>query len=504
MKLLIISRLLFCCMLCSRFLGFFRDLCIAWVVGGGIAADILACALRIPHLFRRLLAEGVLSSALTKVLVENQSPSFLYVRFQKAVAYFLFIASLLVVIFANPLAQFLAPSLPESWFERTAALVSVTAPYIFFIGLAAVNMAYLHSRNVFWVSAVSPVVANLVLLGCLAVIVMTDMDSVLLLVLGVSISGFAQWAFQSWMVHTSLKRLDAEKAACETKSVPVWGVLGRASVGIFACSAQHCTMFVAMIFLSQWGTGQVAAQFYAERILELPFGLIGVSLGMASLPLLSGLVVHGKQIAFQRSLTLALSWAWILVLPASIGLAVVGEDLLLVLYAHGHFDIHAVEQTNTVLTIYAYSLPACVVAKVLTSACLAQRGEYFVAFTTCLCIMITVWFSAMGLYPPLVVGMVLWGQAGLLWIWLCVFVKGLAQKMHFTFFVRVVFCALCAGLVSKTLLVFWKASFGTVGFFGLIAVCLLTVLVWYLVLWLICRQNANKLRMLLQRKMGIA
>lgn len=171
----------------SRLLGLARDMSMAWLLGGGAAADALVAAMRLPHVLRRLLGEGSLSMTLTASLTRlngvaagaaektrgprgpalrgmaphDLTPSDLAKALAPRLGLILALLTLLGLAAAPWLAAVLAPGFSGPELERTVTLLRICLPYLLAAGMAALGMALLHSMGIFWLPALSPALFNL-------------------------------------------------------------------------------------------------------------------------------------------------------------------------------------------------------------------------------------------------------------------------------------------------------------------------------------------------------
>ena len=395
---------LFSFSLLSRILGLVRDLSLAYVLGTSVQADLLALALRIPHIFRRLLVEGSLSLTITSTFVRLKKDfaiQDLVISLQKHLLFFL--GPLILLLFwATPwLAQGLAidPTLQQN----LSHLLFLAWPYLFFVALQAISMAALHAQNHFKLVASMPVLLNLIILLSLGLSICLNMAPAPLVVCAMSLGGFLQWRIQS--VYAA--------KGCEPKSsIKQTGIprelitsLYKIPLGIFAASTQHLALFIAMIFLSRLGQGQVAAQFYAERLLEFPQGLVGVVLGLVSLPLFSRQAKTKHYSLMSRQLCQALFWAFFFGIPASLGLFAIGPTLLDVLLAHGAFSKTSLLQTWGVLESYLPLILCTIVSRIYLAACVALKLLAKALFATLISLILTFSFCVLGIFPPTAVSL---------------------------------------------------------------------------------------------------
>lgn len=507
-----ISSQLFSLTFLSRLLGLCRDLLIAWIIGADSRADVLACALRIPHILRRLLHEGSLSLTLTRFLIQSKD-AFLLAKVKRIFFLIFLIATVFYALFSPQIAWLLAPHFSVHLHESLCFLIQISSPYILFIGLSAFSMAILHANGIFWASALCPTFLNLILIAFLFLGFFFSNHAPTLLIIALCLGGLVQWLFQMHMAmrHQTLpselpkkppcrniaKILDADSALGETCSCVSTCFL-EMSQGIIASSAQHLAFLLGMVFLSQF-QGYLAAQFYAERILELPLALISVCLGIASLPMLSHLAEKKNFAYFSRLLTLALHCALFLLAPAVFGILAVGADFVAIFFGHGNFTAEGVEKTWTILCAYIPALPACALSRILLSACIACKGTRFTCLSTILVLFLTALFCLFGLFPPLSVSLALFSQPILLGFWLR---NALAGKRPFFFaykrLVRSIFCAAIACLLAKEILLLGKSFYAD--FSALLLAVLGAILMWLWLLSIVSRRDYRLIKRMFQKK----
>lgn len=439
--------------LVSRVLGLLRDMSMAWLVGGGAAADALVAAMRLPHVLRRMLGEGSLSMTLTASLVHlerlgaapghapghaagtqrSHSMRLLAQALATRLGLVLALLTALGMIAAPLLADVLAPGFYGPERQEAIDLLRICLPYTLAAGMAALGMALLHSLGVFWLPAASPALFNIVILLFAAVAGLGLLPAAPALAVGMLCGGLAQWFAQWLAVRRLLPPVHAGQsaehpsgqAALRTRAASLaWECLGRLPAGLLGASAPQLAMLVAMSLASSLGRGQVAALYYAERLLELPLGLVGVCLGMASLPTLSRLAAAKDFALFADQLRTALRLTLLLSLPAAAGLWAVGPRLVEGLLRHGAFGDNAAYETGLALWAYLPGLPAFAVNRSLLAACNALGEVRRTAASAVWAVVATLAVGAALVHslsgslgvmaPALAVSMGLWLQCGLL------------------------------------------------------------------------------------------
>ena len=432
----------------SRLLGLARDMSMAWLLGGGAAADALVAAMRLPHVLRRMLGEGSLSMTLTASLVHlAQGGEGLAQSRQGRTGNMRMLASALAVrlgltlggltllgVAAAPwITDVLAPGFSGPERHEAIFLLRLCLPYVLAAGMAALGMAFLHSMGVFWLPALSPALFNVVILCFAAVAAWGVMPPAPALAVGMLCGGVAQWLAQWLAVRRLLPRVpemgakedtEAEKVLAGRAALAAWRCLGRLPAGLLGASAPQLAMLAAMSLASGLGRGQVAALYYAERLLELPLGLVGVCLGMASLPALSRLAAQRNFTLFEQQLATALRLTLLLSLPAAAGLWAVGPRLVEGLLQHGAFSDQAAYETGLALWAYLPGLPAFAANRSLLAACNALGQIRSTAVSAAWAVGVTLAVGASLVHslsgplgvmaPALAVSLGLWLQCGLL------------------------------------------------------------------------------------------
>ena len=245
-----------------------------------------------------------------------------------------------------------------------------------------------------------------------------------------SAGGLAQWLAQWGYARHVFPAAKAKRPAAVPSGRELWGCLGRLPLGLLGAAAPQLVMLAAMGLAAG---SQIAGLYYAERLLELPLGLIGACLGMASLPRLSRLAGEKDFAAFRQDMALALRWATLLSLPAAAGLWAVGPCLVDVLLHHGEFDATGVRQVTLALWAYLPCLPACAVSRCLLAGCNALGDVRLTALSSLLAVVFTLaggaWLlhsMARDIYfclPAAAASAALWGQT--LWLW-----RGLRRRVR--------------------------------------------------------------------------
>ena len=366
----------------SRISGLVRDVVLAYLFGASAAADPFFVAFRIPNFFRRLFAEGAFNQAFVPVLVEYKAKGHAELRLFLAPLSGVFALTLILVVFAGlalagPLAAVFAPGFldqPER-FAQLTELVRITFPYLGLISLTAYAGALQNAHGRFALPAFTPVMLNvcLTLAAILALVGQLDSPPIVILAWGVLVAGIVQWLIQL----PSLARLHLLPKPVVATSHPGVKQVGRLLVpAVFSASVGQINALVNTMIASTLATGSIAWLYYADRLLELPVGLIAVALGTVMLPHLSRLVTEGDEGGFLRTVNWGFGLGLMLGLPAAVALYLLAEPLLAFLYmsfAGSAMTAYDIEMAGLALQMFAIALPGFVLVKVLAPAFFAHQ-----------------------------------------------------------------------------------------------------------------------------------
>ncbi|MTI01162.1 murein biosynthesis integral membrane protein MurJ [Roseibium sp. RKSG952] len=365
----------------SRVLGFVRDLLLAAAVGTGPVADAFVVAFRLPNLFRRLFAEGAFNSAFIplfgRALEEDGEPGARKFAGEigSALMFCLLVLTALAQIFMPAVVWALAPGFlaePEK-FDLTVMMARIAFPYLIFMSLLAFIGGILNTYQRFAAAAFAPVMLNVVMSAVLGVVLFLGIEDHttlgIILTLGVAVGGVVQLA----VVLVDLKRLGFSIPRLRpryTKSAKRLLVLG--VPGVLAGGVTQINIVVGQIIASLQD-GANSMLYYADRLYQLPLGVIGIAIGVVLLPSLTRQLRAGQNDQYQRSLNNALEFSLVLTLPAAVALAVIPDEIVSVLFERGEFRSEAVSGTAAALAAFAIGLPAFVLNKVFSPGYFARE-----------------------------------------------------------------------------------------------------------------------------------
>lgn len=326
----------------SRFLGLARDMVLMSVFGAGGLMDAFLVAFKIPNFLRRLFAEGAFSQAFVPVLSQyKETKTLTEVQILIScvcgvLSTILMTLTVVVIAIAPSVVQLFAPGFVDDpqKFNTTTELLQLTFPYLFFISLTAFFGSILQSYGRFATPAFAPVLLNISMI--LGALLLAPLLTTPIMALGyaVAIAGVAQLVIQLPELYRH-NLLVAPKLDFQHEGVK--RILTLMLPAIFGVSVTQINLLLNTIFASKMINGSVSWLYAAERLSELPLGLIGVAIGTVILPSLSA----SKAKADTKQFTQTLDWAARLIilvgLPASLAMFALSDILMNALFVRGEF-----------------------------------------------------------------------------------------------------------------------------------------------------------------------
>lgn len=402
--------------LASRLLGFARDSLVAALLGAGAVADAFLAAFQLVNVVRRLLTEGGLNAALV--------PAWLRVRESGgAVAAAAFAGRVLgtvtvALILATALIALAMPlviaGLAPGFYGRDTLQLAVDnarlmLPYLAFAGPVTVMMALLNAQGRFALTAFSPLLFNIALIAVMAVLLAVQppaAQTAQIIAATVGVAGLLQLAVlvlrRGKRVATPLRiSFDPE----------IRGFLGKAAPGMMASSAPQLLMVAGAIIASS-SPSAVSWLYFANRLIELPLGIVGVAMGTVLIPELTRAVRADDHAAVAHAESRGLELAVGLALPATLGLMVLSEPIVRLLFEHGAFTAADTAATARALIWLTLALPAHVLVKALSPAFFAREDTMTPLLATLKGVVLAVaaafllghWYGADGIAAAIALG----------------------------------------------------------------------------------------------------
>ena len=351
--------------LASRLLGLVRDQVLAYLFGAGNAMDAFNVAYRIPNLMRDLFAEGAMSAAFvptfTRRLTQDGKTAAWQLGNQLINALVVVTGVVVVVgiVFADPLARLLAGSYAAvpGKLELTVKLTRIMLPFLTLVAVAAALMGMLNSLNRFFTPALSPAIFNVGIILSAVVLVPAmpglGLDPIMAIALGAMLGGLGQVALQ---VPTLLREGYRYRPQLNPGDPGLRQILRLIGPGTLAGAAVQINLLVNTILATGEGTGAVSWLNYAFRLMYLPIGLFGVSIATATLPAVSRYVTHNDTSGVQQTISSALRMMLMLCIPALVGLIVIAEPIVALIFERGSFTRSDTVATAAALAYYAPGL----------------------------------------------------------------------------------------------------------------------------------------------------
>jgi putative peptidoglycan lipid II flippase len=364
----------------SRILGFARDVLIAAKLGAGPVADAFFVALKLPNLFRRLFGEGAFNAAFVPAFAATLTQQGraeaqrLAERMAGLMGLWLVLLTLLGLLFTPQILAVLAPGFTgrPAQFALAVELTRIVFPYLLLICLAALVSGVLNGLSRFAAAAAAPVFFNLMAMAALLGLTPFVATPAHALAWGVLASGVLQLGLVWWAARQAGMALNPFRRLALGEGERT--VLRRMAPGVIGAGVTQLNLAVDVIIASLLPTGAVAFLYYADRVAQLPLGVVGAAIGTALLPVLAAQIAARRPLSAHRSQNRALEVSLALTLPAAVALAVLAGPIIAVLFERGAFDAAASAETAMVLRAYAFGLVAFVLVKALTPAFFA-RGD---------------------------------------------------------------------------------------------------------------------------------
>ena len=361
----------------SRVLGFARDLLIATVLGAGPVADAFFVAFRLPNLFRRLIAEGAFGAAFIPHyagILERRGEAAARAFAEETLALLLGVLVLLTLAaeLAMPaLILVLAPGFadePER-FDLAVQFARLTFPYLLLVTLTAVFGGILNTLYRFAAAAAAPIALNIAMIVALVWFRHAAATPGHVLALAVTVGGIGQCVLLALACARAGMPLRLTRPRLSLEVRRLWA---RVLPGIFGAGVIQINLLVGTMIASLLPTGAVSYLYYADRIYQLPLGVVGIAVGTALLPQLARELQQGETEAARTSQNRAVELALLVSLPAALALLAIPEPIIAVLFGRGAFQAASVVATSDALAAYAIGLPAFVLVRVLSPGFFAR------------------------------------------------------------------------------------------------------------------------------------
>ena len=366
----------------SRITGLIREFLVARTFGASVYTDAFFVAFRIPNLLRRLFAEGAFSQAFVPILAEyknqrgNRATRLLADHVATVLFWALLATSALGVIFAPAIVLMMASGFASDplAMSLSVSMTRIMFPYILFMSLVALAGGILNTWREFRVPAFTPVLLNLAFIAAALLLAPWMAQPVYALAIAVIVGGVLQLSLQVPALRKvgMLPRISLNPFRALSDE-GVRRVLKQMLPATFAVSAAQISLIINTNIASHLTDGSVSWLSYADRLMELPTGLLGVALGTILLPSLSKAHALGDTAEYSSLLDWGLRLTFLLAAPAAIALMVLSEPITTTLFHYGKFDPQSVTMTARALVAYGVGLMGLILVKILAPGFYAKQ-----------------------------------------------------------------------------------------------------------------------------------
>lgn len=349
------SLIIFFLTIISRVLGFIRELLIASFYGTSAEADAFYLAFAIPEMLDKFLITGALGSLLvptfTKFIVAKDDKGLreFYFSFRNILLFLTLIISSLIAVFANEVIMLLSPNLDSQSKELTIPLLRIMIFANVFLGLTALTKSYLNSKKVFLISAFAPVIQNILFIFIvLFTVKYLDLYS---LAIAYLISVILQYLFQAYFVKLKGRlnfsvKLSNSIITLTKLSIPA----------MFTLLFTEVNLFVDKIASSNIQVGGVSSLTYANKIIQLPIGILGGSLITVFIPHIANFIQQNKENEVKKYINILFKSTAIFSFPITVFLFLYSEETIRFIFGYGNFNSNSIILTSSVLNYYSITI----------------------------------------------------------------------------------------------------------------------------------------------------
>lgn len=370
--------------LLSRIFGLVRDFLMARYLGAGMAADAFFIAFKLPNFFRRLFAEGAFSTAFVPlfsralgkdITPESQAAAEAFAG--RVFSWLLPVLLILLVLMELAMVPVMLgltggfeEGAPEK-FDLVVELGRYTFPYLALISIVSFYAGMLNAVGRFGAAAFAPVILNIFMITALLVFNDTEAQAARMLAGAVSVSGIAQMILLYASVKQAGLSLSLPKPQLSDDVRELLRIMAPAAIG---AGVMQINLLADVIIAARLlPEGSVSWLFYADRLAQLPLGVIGIAAGTVLLPSISRLLSANDDAGAAREQNKALEFTMLLTLPSAAALATIALPLIATIFERGAFVEMDTAATSAALFAYAFGLPAYVIQKILTPGYFARK-----------------------------------------------------------------------------------------------------------------------------------
>lgn len=367
----------------SRLTGFLRDMVLANFLGAGMVSDAFLAAFKIPNLFRSLFAEGAFTTAFVPMLShklvtdDKKSAMEFAAKAISALTFFVAIFVVVVEIFMPYVVALLAPGFinDPGKLELATTLSRITFPFLLFISIVSFQSGILNSLGKFAAAGAAPVILNLMMAGSVLILVPFNISPANGISMTVPLAGFLEVLMLNYFLHREgvfIKPCFNIRQVL--KDLEIRMLFRRIAPGIMGAGIYQINMAVDLVLVSLVGNGAISWLYYANRLQQLPLGVVGAAISVALLPILSAHLKSEKIAEAKSTQDKAIEYGALLSIPAAVALIVLATPMVNILFQHGRFSATDTMQTAAAVVAYSIGLPVYVLVKAMAPNFFA-RGD---------------------------------------------------------------------------------------------------------------------------------
>ncbi len=369
--------------LISRITGFFRDMVMANYLGAGMVADAFFVAFKLPNLFRSLFAEGAFTGAFVpifsqKLVAGGKAQAVKFAAAAISVLVLVLGAFVLLMEWVMPwLVMLLAPGFAgdAGKIELAAFLSRITFPFLLLVSVVSFQSGILNSFGKFAAPAATPVILNFMMIASVWLFMPFINSPVYRIAVGVTLAGVMEVVWLNFFLRRENVKISLQYNLPRLlKDADIRTLFKRVAPGVLGAGVYQINMMVDTILVSLVGTGAISWLYYANRLQQLPLGVVGAAIGVALLPILSRQLKERDDEAARETQNKAVEYGALLSIPAAVAIIVLAHPIVNILFERGRFGALETAMTAQAVIAYSVSLPVYVMVKALTPNFFA-RGD---------------------------------------------------------------------------------------------------------------------------------
>lgn len=350
----------------SRVSGFIRDILMARWLGTGPVAEAFLLALALPNMFRRFFAEGAFNTAFVPMFSKrltnrDEAGRFAAEAFSGLFAAVLILSAIAMIAMPGLVWMMASGFAGDERFDLAVKYGRITFPYILLISMASMISGVLNANGRFTAAAAAPVLLNLLFIAAMMLGQWRGWNLGLTLAWATPVTGISQLALVWWDAHRNGWTFRPHRPRL---TPDMRRLLAVALPAAFAGGVVQINLLIGRQ-VGSYFDGAIGWLYYADRLYQLPLGVVGAAVAVVLLPELARLIQAEDHAGGQAAFSRATEFGLFLTLPSAVAIAIIAEPMVSTLFERGEFSAYDTEQTSQALIVYALGLPAFVMQKIL-------------------------------------------------------------------------------------------------------------------------------------------